>query len=169
MTKTEISELYKHMEWADALVWSAVLTHQQISVDTQIQEWLKHLHLVQRAFLQTWRQDPLEFPSLQFDDVRELKRWAQTYYSEVFAYLADVSDDVLAAEMPVPWAERVAARLGRQPESTTRTETALQVVFHSTYHRGQINARIRTLGGEPPLVDYIAWVWLGRDAATWPE
>ena len=25
------------------------------------------------------------------------------------------------------------------------------------------------LGAEPPVVDYIAWVWLERPAPTWPE
>ena len=42
----------------------------------------------------------------------------------------------------------------------------LQVALHSMYHRGQINARLRDFGGNPPLVDFIAWVWLGRPAAV---
>jgi uncharacterized damage-inducible protein DinB len=40
--------------------------------------------------------------------------------------------------------------------------------MHTVYHRGQVNARVRALGGEPPLVDYIAWLWLGRPAPEWP-
>jgi uncharacterized damage-inducible protein DinB len=63
----------------------------------------------------------------------------------------------------------VEQRLGRRPEPTTIGETALQVVFHSTYHRGQINARLRTVGVESSLVDYIAWVWLGRPEPEWPS
>ena len=59
-------------------------------------------------------------------------------------------------------------RLGRKPSGTTVGETGLQVALHSTYHRGQVTARLREVGGEPPLVDYIAWVWLGRPAAEWP-
>jgi len=43
----------------------------------------------------------------------------------------------------------------------------LQVPLHSQYHRGQINARLRAVGGEPPRVDYIVWVWLGRPGAHW--
>ena len=34
---------------------------------------------------------------------------------------------------------------------------------------GQINARLREIGGEPPLVDYIAWIWLGRPTVNWPS
>jgi uncharacterized damage-inducible protein DinB len=40
--------------------------------------------------------------------------------------------------------------------------------MHSTYHRGQVNARLRELGIEPPLTDYIAWIWFGRPEAEWP-
>ena len=47
-------------------------------------------------------------------------------------------------------------------------ETCLQVCSHSTYHRGQVNARLREIGAEPPLVDYIAWLWFERPAADWP-
>ena len=43
----------------------------------------------------------------------------------------------------------------------------LQIPLHSLYHRGQVNARLREVGGEPPTVDYIAWMWLGRPAAEW--
>jgi uncharacterized damage-inducible protein DinB len=57
----------------------------------------------------------------------------------------------------------------RKPESTTIGETILQVALHSIYHRGQVNARLRALGQEPPLVDYIAWIWLGRPDPKWPS
>ena len=94
--------------------------------------------------------------------------WGRSYYSEAVAYLATLNDDQLSRPMPVPWATMVEKRLGRAPETTTIGETALQVALHSTYHRGQVNARLREAGGEPPLVDYIAWVWLGRPAPVWP-
>jgi uncharacterized damage-inducible protein DinB len=59
-------------------------------------------------------------------------------------------------------------RFGREPVPTTMRETMLQVAMHSTYHRGQVNARLRELGAEPPLTDYIAWLWMGKPAAEWP-
>jgi uncharacterized damage-inducible protein DinB len=52
--------------------------------------------------------------------------------------------------------------------TTTVAETMLQVTFHSAYHRGQVSARLREVGVEPPLVDYIAWIWFGRPDAPWP-
>jgi len=41
------------------------------------------------------------------------------------------------------------------------------VASHSTYHRGQIATRIREIGGEPPLVDFLYWVWSGKPAPQW--
>jgi uncharacterized damage-inducible protein DinB len=160
-------DLYRHMEWADATVWTSVLASESGRADTKLRERLYHLHIVQRAFLRVWRGEPRETPYPTFEDAQSLMNWARTYYGEAFAHLETMTDEKVSEQMPVPWAAMVEQRLGRAPETTTIGETALQVALHSMYHRGQINARLREVKGEPPLVDYIAWVWLGRPAADW--
>ena len=35
------------------------------------------------------------------------------------------------------------------------------------YHRGQNATRLRELGGEPPLTDFVAWLWKGRPDGKW--
>lgn len=64
-------------------------------------------------------------------------------------------------EVRFPWADQLVARFGAA-QPATLSESVLQVALHSTYHRGQINARLRELGGDPPLVDFIVWIWRGR-------
>jgi uncharacterized damage-inducible protein DinB len=96
-----------------------------------------------------------------------LGAWARSYYGEVFAHLGSLNDDQGARPMPLPWADHVGKRLGRPPALTSVADTMLQVLFHSTYHRGQVNVRLREVGGEPPPVDYIAWIWFGRPEAAW--
>ena len=66
------------------------------------------------------------------------------------------------------WRRWVEKTIGRAPEPTTFGETMLQVSQHSTYHRGQVNARLRELGIDAPLTDFIAWVWQGKPAPEWP-
>lgn len=166
---TTLTDLYRHMKWADAAVWTSVLATESGRTDAKLREYLYHLHMVQHAFLRAWRGEPRETPYPTFDDAQSLMLWGRTYYSEVFAYLEALSDDQVSEPMPVPWASIVKQRLGREPQTTTVGETAFQVILHSIYHRGQINSRLRDVGGEPPLVDYIAWVWLGRPAADWPS
>jgi uncharacterized damage-inducible protein DinB len=168
MNLSMLADLFRHMEWADALVWTAALGSDAGQSDAKLRETLYHLHVVQRAFLRVWRSEPRETPYPIFDDALSLMRWGRTYYSEAMSHLETLNDEQVSQAMPVPWAAMVEQRLGRAPEVTSIGETAMQVALHSAYHRGQINARLRVVGVEPPLTDYIAWVWLGRPAANWP-
>jgi uncharacterized damage-inducible protein DinB len=168
MNTSALIDLYRHMEWADAAVWVSVLTSEHGQTDAKLREQLYHLHVVQRAFLRAWRDEPREAPYPTFDDARSLMLWGRSYYVEAFTHLGTLSDEQVSKPLPVPWASMVEQRLGRAPETTTMGETVLQVAMHSVYHRGQINARLREVGGEPPLVDYIAWVWFGRPEPVWP-
>lgn len=169
MNPNTISDLYRHMEWADATMWAAVLTAQNGLSDARLRDYLYHLHLVQHAFLRAWRGEPLDTPYPTFDNAQALMSWAHGYHAEAQAYVAGFSEQELDHPMSVAWASMVERYIGRPPAVTTVGETALQVALHSTYHRGQINARLREVGGTPPPVDYIFWLWLGRPAADWPS
>jgi uncharacterized damage-inducible protein DinB len=46
-------------------------------------------------------------------------------------------------------------------------EAALQVCLHSHGHRAQCATRLRTLGGEPPALDFILCL-KGRPDPEWP-
>jgi uncharacterized damage-inducible protein DinB len=156
------------MEWADALVWKAVRAVGDGEPDGQLRERLLHIHVVQRAFLNIWTGKPMTFPEAdEFPALRDLERWARPYYPEAGQHLETLSAAELSGPVELPWAAGLTRRFGRDPDTVTLAETALQVTSHSTYHRGQVNTRLRELGVEPPLVDYIAWLWLGRPAAQW--
>jgi uncharacterized damage-inducible protein DinB len=167
MNLKELRDLYRHMEWADAAVWRAVCESESALGDEKLREGFYHLHLVQRAFIRAWRNEPANAAFPTFADPTQVRTWGRSYYDEIFSYLESVSDEKIAQPMKLPWAEFVTQQLGRAPASITIGETMLQVPLHSLYHRGQINARLREVGGEPPTVDYIVWIWLERPAANW--
>ncbi|HLF13597.1 MAG TPA: DinB family protein [Bacteroidota bacterium] len=170
MTQIEIfRELYRHMEWADAAVWRAVLAQPAAASDEKILKFFYHLHLTQRAFLRLWQGAPRETPYPEFTEAPPMMAWGKSWFPEAFAFLATVTDEKLAPPMPVPWSKMVERRIGRPPGETTLGDTILQVAMHSQYHRGQINARLKELGGAPPLVDYIGWIWHGKPGAEWAE
>jgi hypothetical protein len=67
----------------------------------------------------------------------------------------------------MPWVAKYEKTLGLTfavPTSATRCSRSCTTPPN---HRGQINARLRTLGAQPPLVDYIGWIWFGKPRAEW--
>lgn len=164
-----LRQLIRHMEWADAEVWRAVLAHEPAGRDTRLRELLTHLHLVQRLFLVVWQKQPMD-PGQgrpEFATAADLRAWAQTYYADVHRFLDALDEPALKTDVSMPWVKSFEAQLGRTLSTPTLGETIFQVTSHSTYHRGQVNARLREIGGEPPLVDYIAWIWFGRPSPNW--
>jgi len=163
-----VRDLCAHMEWADSLVWQATLGSPEAAADQKLRDRLSHIHMTQRAFLQVWSKQTLDrLRSLKFDTTGELYAWIRPHYPELKSFLATLKSAQLTEPTPLPWAKYFVPA-GRQAAVTTLGETLLQVTSHSTYHRGQANTRLRELGAEPPLVDYIGWVWLGRPATSWP-
>ena len=91
--------------------------------------------------------------------------WAKAAISlqnQDFALLA-----ALTESMVPPWGPMVEAKLGMKCAPTTLRQTLLQVALHSAHHRGQVSARLRELGAEPPPTDFIAWLWLGKPQPEW--
>ena len=164
-----IHPLYAHMEWADALVWRRILETPAAANDEKIRALIYHIHMVQRAFVTIWRNGPRQFEELSaFPDLPALMRWGRDAHEQLKSYLAAADASTLAGPLNMPWADRLVEALGRPAAPTTLGETMLQVPMHTLYHRGQVNLRLRELGGEPPLVDYIAWIWFGKPTPEWP-
>jgi uncharacterized damage-inducible protein DinB len=163
-----LTTLFRHMEWADAKVWAIVPAAG--TPDEDLRWRLTHVHVVQRAFLHIWTNRPVaeafRRPD-EFTTLAEIRAWARPYYQEARAFVQTLNADRLAEAVHLPWAGELTTTLGRPPDAATLADTCFQVTSHSTYHRGQVNARLRQIGVEPPLVDYIAWVWLGRPAPEW--
>jgi uncharacterized damage-inducible protein DinB len=165
---TLIADLFRHMEWADATVWNAVLQHEECEADATLRDRLVHIHGVQRAFFSIWTGSAIDYPDARaFPSLGALCRWGREYHAAAAPFVTEETRD-LQAIVVLPWAEQVVARFGTIHD-TTLAETMIQVTSHSTYHRGQVNARLRELGAVPPLVDYIGWIWLNRPAPAWPD
>ena len=167
MNLADCRTLLSHDEWADALIWKSVLAFGQ--EDHELRAKLHHLHLVQWSYLSIWRGEQGAWRELSsFANLADMHVWARGYYSELALYLETLSEDQLSEQIRFPWADRLVGRFGKaQPASWV--ETVLQISLHSTHHRGQIAMRLRELGCESPLVDFIAWVWMGKPKAEWSK
>lgn len=163
-----LRDLYRHMEWADATVWRAVLALDGIAADDRLRDLLHHLHETQRAFLHAWMGIPLVVREPgEFASHAELHAWARPYYDHVARLLDGLDESRLLKPVALPWSAHFEECIGRPAQTATLAETLFQVTSHTTHHRAQVNTRLRELGAEPPLVDYIVWVWSDKPAASW--
>ena len=163
-----LRDLFLHMEWADALVWSEVLSSDAARAEPAVLEKLSHIHRVQRYFLKVWRGEELVYEKGEASLDEEFAL-ARAWYGEVAKWLEGLGDAALGRELSMPWADHYAQRAGAErAQPTLLGETMFQVTSHTMHHRAQVSTLLRQAGGTPPLVDYIGWLWLGRPAPRWP-
>jgi len=162
-------ELIDHMNWADAKIWTTVLSISAAQEDEKLKKILHHYQLSKYAFYYTRSGLPQVFPELAaFKTLHDMAQWAAEYPNLIQFYLTGLEESHLKQMIKTPKYNRLEKILGQKPLDANLAETILQVAVHCSHHRGQVNSRIRELKSEPPLVDFIAWVWLGKPDAVWP-
>ncbi len=165
-----IRDFYTHMEWADGEVWRAVGDLDPDLSDEFLHRVAHHLHATQQAFMNYWAGRNVMPPDAsQFSTLEDIRSNARPFYEEATVFLTSLEDSDLERAAVVPWAKYITRLIDREPEPTMLGQTLFQVAMHSAYHRGQINRRLRELGAEPPLVDYIVWIWQGRPEPEWED
>jgi uncharacterized damage-inducible protein DinB len=163
-----VRPLFDHMEWADATVWRAVRACPEAADDKVLHDRLFHIHATQHAFLKAWRHEEFVYSGPDAcPGLDAVLAFAREFYAVAPAYVASLAPDAVDRELVLPWSSFFAKRAGFDAHPSTLGETLLQLPSHSTYHRGQVNIRLRERGATPPLVDFIAWVWAGKPAADW--
>ena len=167
MNRREFRDLLTHMEWADAHTWRSVRDLHAAQTDPRLRYLLHHMHIVQVVYMQAWRGDPFVVTELaSYPDLSCLREWTKTYYPMARALAGTVDESIFDQPVDFPWSHMIEEQFGTVTPATF-AESAWQVFSHTTYHRGQVATRVRELGGEPPTVDYLVWVWQGRPAADW--
>lgn len=164
-----IGELVEHMEWADAVVFSAIIGKPQAEEDEVVLKRLRHIHLVQKVFFDVWQHQPINPHVTDSFNALELAGFAKSLHLEIRKFQNALSADELDRVVHLPWAAQVSRNLGFEIANPSLGQTLLQVTAHSSYHRGQVNSRLRELGIDPPMTDFIAWVWARKPSPSWPS
>lgn len=165
----QILKLFRHMEWADAFIWSAILNSDAARNDSYVLERLRHSHTVQNAFLNLWKGNQYVPNAGESLTLIEILNWARNFHVMAQEYIATLNGESLEKPIKVPWSAGIERRLGRPASITTLGDTAFQAVLHTTQHRGQVTATLRELGIERVTNDFIVWLWLGQPKADWPS
>ena len=159
--KSILDDLYGHMAWADAEHWQALETVPAALEDEQIRRRLYHIHMVQNAFLSIVRNERAAYRRYEeFEEIVEVKKHGLAFHAAVSDFLGRLDAQRLSDELAIPWFKE-------PPLTITIRDALMQAAMHSQYHRGQNATRLRDLGGDPPLTDYIVWLWKDKPAAVW--
>ncbi|HKH44833.1 MAG TPA: DinB family protein [Thermoanaerobaculia bacterium] len=163
-----LRDLTRHLEWADAAVWQTVLGSSAVSGDVNLAKTLHHVHLVQHIFSQAWVGVPFQVRDLaDLPDAAALIAWGREAHTRIHAFLSAADPQEMERPLHLPWAAQFEQRANRPAQPLTIGDSVLQVALHTAHHRGQVCTRLRELGAEPPLVDFIAWAWSGKPEADW--
>src|SRR5262245_2636375 len=111
MILESILKLFRHMEWADAFVWSAVLHSDAASNDSDVIKRLRHSHTVQNAFLNTWKGNPYVPNAGEALTLLELLQWARKFHGMAQEYVGSLNEQSLEKPILVPWSRGVEARI----------------------------------------------------------
>src|SRR5690349_21382001 len=153
-----LTDLYQHQLWADAEHSKALLAYPPAQTDQAIRDRLHHIHQVQYAFLWMVKRDGTPFhrtSAADFVSLADLVQHGRRFHAEAVPYVESLTPEALAEVITIVWF--------KDPPLAIPVEQALlQCAMHSHYHRGQNATRLRELGGEPPLTDYIVWLWKGK-------
>jgi len=168
MMINQFRDVYRHMEWADSMIWKEVLDSEVLRSDDYVLKSLFHLHEVQQAFLNSWTGKLMQrYAQDSFEDAGAICDWGQAFYGDLSGFLDGASEGDLPEHHNLPWAKYFGRRLGVEAADTTLMETMHQLSSHSMHHRGQVMRRFRELDLTPPGLDYIVWAWMGRPNPVW--
>jgi uncharacterized damage-inducible protein DinB len=165
---TLFNDMFRHMAWADALVLSTITGRPEADQDSCILDKLRYLHMVQSVFLDVWRGEPFDPHVADGLDLRALAVLARDVHAGSMRFLESLTSEALERVANLPWSRMATEKLGFEVADHSLADALVQVPEHSAYHRGQVSARLRELGIDPPMTDYIAWVWRHKPEADWP-
>jgi hypothetical protein len=167
MQLSEYRNLVNHMEWADAQVWTSILSKPLLENDDWIKERMHHYHSTQWAYGQIIFKLPINIPELRnFADINSIGCWASCFYKEFSDMFSKLDEIELQEKVEFPWSTRIAEKFGSISPANVG-ESIIQLALHSTHHRGQVVMHLREAGIEPPMTDFIAWIWMRCPKASW--
>lgn len=153
-----IRELFNHQAWADATILTAVRNHAAACEDEALRKTLHHIVVTQRAFLSLFLERPFDAKT-EFrvpSDLKDIEALFREAHREEIAYVGRLDEAGLSRVYDLPW-------IGGRASTA---EALMQVVMHSQSHRGQCATRLRAIGGNPPMTDFIIWI-KARPSPVW--
>jgi uncharacterized damage-inducible protein DinB len=152
-------DLIQHKAWASAALFAAIRKSDTASGDDTLRALLHHIILANRFWL---------FSCLDRPFVIEEESWVSNSLDAIVDHFRAthlIEADWIARADDSELARRLESPL-IPGGSCSIAQAYMQVCMHSQGHRSQCATRLRVLGGQPPLTDFIVWL-TDRPVAQW--
>ena len=156
----DLTSLYDYNRWADRRVLDAcrMLTPEQYAAEpvpawTSVRSTVVHIAVVTDGWLRGVAGESVQAVPTEADlpTVEDAAR----LLDNAFRRIDDLLPRLTQAELTTPRTFSGRSRTAVLPPWAVLRH----VVNHATYHRGQIAAKLKRLGKEPPATDFIFWVF----------
>lgn len=154
-----LKDLLLHKEYANHSLIKAIRQHEPATRDVELKKLLHHIILVNRYWLSLIQ--GLPFAVEEEARIPESLETIAALYRETHAqegqWMAQLQEDDLARTLETPFIPGLRCSVA---------QTIMQVCLHTQGHRAQCATLFRSLGGEPPTLDFILWL-KERAAPDW--
>jgi uncharacterized damage-inducible protein DinB len=148
-----LEELARHQAWADTQHWKTLRENSAALEDPEIRKRLNHMVMALRMLT-----------TLARGGTPDTTGWKDIEPAgQLEAALCEANADLLEALKTVDLQNMIALPRGpRGPFEAPAGVLLLQAITHSQHHRAQNASRMRQLGANPPMTDFVVWYAIGR-------
>lgn len=154
-----LRDLVQHKAWASAALFAAIRRSGTASGDDALRALLHHIILANRFWLFSCLDRPfaVEEESRVPGSLRAVTDLFRETHDLEVEWMSGAGESDLARRLEGPLIPG-----GR----CSVAQAYMQVCLHSQGHRSQCASRLRSLGGQPPVTDFIVWL-ADRPQAQW--
>ena len=148
-----LKELARYQRWADGEHWKLLHGNATLLEDTEIRKRLNHMAMAYEMLAGLARGEAPDVAGMkERESIGELETTMRKATEGLERTLASVALEKMIALPRGP----------KGPFEAPAGVLLLQALMHSQHHRGQNASRMRELGVEPPMTDFVIWYAVGR-------
>lgn len=146
-------DLARYQAWADAAHWKTLHENAALQEDAEIRKRLNHMVAAMKLLTTLAHgETPDLAPPKEIDSIGDLEAAVANAQTNLTAALESVHLDRVIALPRGP----------KGPFEAPAGVLLLQAFMHGQHHRGQNASRMRQLGVDPPMTDFVIWYALGQ-------